>query len=186
MNKIYTILGLLLIMASGVSANLCDDAINDGLWVSNPELFDIYEDGVTDLSDLILFSENRMDDHWCNILLDVYYRETGDARNQRSLTEMSRVSFTDVQGKSVYSPHRFYIDRNAYAIDLVWERHWYDRWFPSDDFEMIVYDRHFDVLFSKKTDDLIGSFDLDGETVEYRIREGNNIALKKITLELEE
>ena len=99
MKKIISIF-VLLFMVSSVSANMCDDAINDGLLQSQPELFDINNDGVTDLTDVALFAANRNNESFCNDLLNGYYNKPIPAASsgnfgpynldRRSTVEMSR------------------------------------------------------------------------------------------------
>jgi hypothetical protein len=98
MKKVLGILAMLL-MVSSVNANLCDDAIDEGLWTSNPELFDLNDDGVTNLSDLALFSMNRSDDVFCNDLLYAHYQSqwtpsSNSRRFQMDLDKEDRIEMS--------------------------------------------------------------------------------------------
>jgi len=117
MNKTILVFVLLIMTISGVSANLCDSAIRDGLWESNPGLFDLNEDGATNLSDLALFSSNSNNDTWCDELLWSYYYPNVPSANAGSFTkynldkkervEMSRNVFWSKAREIQYDGERY-------------------------------------------------------------------------------
>lgn len=112
MNKnIYTILGIMLIAISGVSANLCDNALeldenNQTLWTSNPGLFDLNNDGATDLTDLGLFASLRNDDSFCYDLLKYEYIDfvTGSATFRENLDRFNTFEIS----KNLYTKARVF------------------------------------------------------------------------------
>ena len=133
MNKIYGMLiGMLVLSMSFASANLCDDAINDGLWQSNPELFDLNEDGVTDLSDLAMFSSEIDNDSFCSNLLSNYYyppfvNDDGGVESSPSFKKynLDRVDKVEMS-RNVFGAlaREIQFDGVRYKVGLLWNSVW--------------------------------------------------------------
>ena len=97
MKKILAVVLLLMMSMTTVSANLCDRAVDEDMWNTHPEFFDLNEDGVTNLSDLALFSSQQDDDSFCEGLFGDYFHRldipyvTGNKAFSENLDKYSEV-----------------------------------------------------------------------------------------------
>lgn len=171
--------------------------LTDTIYLVQLMKIDVNGDGVVNFEDALMINE-AIQGNTCHKQFWSLLQETpevgqseegqtnGDDTNQRSITERSRVRFLDTASKN--ERHRFYIDREEYTLNMDWKRTnpflRFIGWFAESKANFNVYDSEGNVLFNDRVADGYISFGLGEDTVNVKIQEGSNIALKRITCEL--
>lgn len=191
MKKIIVALMLLIVVSNVSAISFCERATNNNLYEIGADEFDLNGDGNVTLSDWIIFVNNQDNETWCEEQFSSWFpvemeesEPQSSGRDTKDLDEVSRIRYLDTASKN--NRHRFSIDRHKYYLNLDWTRvnpfAKFIGWFASDKANMKVYNAYGEVIHEDRVEDGEGSFEIDGNQVNYDIEEGNNIALKKIYL----
>jgi len=210
MNKIITtILALMLISIGGVSAgNFACDYNGNGVvdvqdsvymatinnWYNSGSLnMDLNDDSIVNIQDLVIFNSNKDNDGWCHStfwdalnptedIVEEEQEQNGDNPYRLDLSEREYVLFEDTYG---YNTRRFKLNNEDYYIDSQWSWFWSKLgWKAMENAKMTIRDSNFNNIKVIQISDS-GSFELDGETINYKAKEWRNAGFKKFRFELE-